>query len=70
VQRGRASPELAVVLDVVMDEKRRVEELDGGRGGERVLDIAPECRAGGEAERGTQALPRPLQVVGCREADV
>ncbi len=70
VERRPTSPQLTVVLDVVVDEEGGVEELDRRGGRQGVLDVTPERRAGREAERRTQALAGPLQVVRGRDADV
>ncbi len=56
--RWRAAP-LAVVVErrqVVVDERERVHELDGGGRGQRVLDVQPERVARRKAEHRPHAL--------------
>ena len=45
MQRGLASPHLALVLNVVMDEEGVVQELDRDRGAYGVRRTGPNARA-------------------------
>ncbi len=58
VHRGAAATLLAAVLDVVVDQERRVEQLDRRRDMERVLDGATERLTRRETQRRPEALAR------------
>ena len=64
VEGRRAAAQLAVVLDVVVDEERVVEHLDGGRRRERVVELAAERDARRQAQAGTDRLAAATGVVG------
>ena len=67
VEGRAAAPQPALVLDVVVDQERVVEQLDGHGGAEGLLDRAAEGLAAREHERRPDALAGPRRVV-TREA--
>ena len=59
VHRRASAAGVAAVLDVVVDQERGVEQLDGRGGGQRVVDGPAERLARGEAEGRPEALALP-----------
>src|SRR5215212_5096103 len=70
MQRGFTAPQVAVVLDVVVDQKCGVKELDGRGRGQGVVHLPAEGLAGGQAQRWPEALASSLQIVGGRTGKV
>src|SRR5262245_55545214 len=62
VHRRQTSAQVALVLDVVVDQKRVVQYFDGLRGRQRVPDLATERAARRETQCRSDALPRSRQV--------
>ena len=63
VQRGFAAPPPRFVLDVVVDEKRVVVELERRGGRQYRLEMAAEPEAGRDAQCRPQRLPAAKRVV-------
>ena len=63
VQRGFAAPPPGFVLDVVVDEKRVVVELEGRGGRQYRLEVAAEPKTSRDAQSRPQRLPAAQRVV-------
>src|SRR4051794_25157052 len=63
VEARSAAAELALVVDVVVDEQGVVEELDGDGSTQRLLGPRAESPGGGDAEARAHHLAAPAGVV-------
>ena len=64
MERGRASPHLALVLDVVMDEEGVMQKLDRDRGAHGVRRAGAERSRGRDADARAHHLSAAPRVVG------
>ena len=57
-ERGAAAPGFALILDVVVEQREVMDELDGGGGREGLLDFAPQRLRREQQRRRAQQLAR------------